>query len=276
MYESFTKLSTPVRLAYLGTAACVWVLTLGGRLLRGRVVVLCYHNVRPDQATRFEQQARMVASRTIPLAGTLDVPRMRKPRIVFTFDDAYVNLLATVVPVMRGLETPWSVFPVTGAMGTAPTWSIPDGHPDAAEHTMSRDQVRALSEDPLVEIGAHTRTHPSLAEVREPDKLKAELESPREELASLTNRPIETLALPHGSFDYRVLEAAANAGYARVLTLEDTLEPRGVRVQGAAVLGRFTCSPDIRMAEYRLLVDGAYCWLGGFRALMRRLKGAHS
>ncbi len=277
MYESFTKLSAPVRLAYLGIAAGMWALTLGGRLRRGRVVILCYHNVRPDQQARFERQLRMATGRIIPLAAIADQPRrLRMPRVVFTFDDAYANLLTTVAPAMRGAGAAWSVFPVTGVLGITPTWSMPDGHPDRIETTMTRDELCTLTKDSLVEIGAHTHAHPPLADVRDAGRLAAELRPPRDDLAAISNRPVESLALPHGSFDSRVLAAADEAGYSRVLTLEDALEPRGVRSGNAAVLGRFSCSPDIRPIEFRLLIDGAYSWLGSFRSRVRRVKGARS
>ncbi len=276
MHESFMKLSTPVRLAYLAIATGFWALTLGGRLMRGRAVILCYHNVRADQAKRFERQAKMAASRTVSLAAVSELPRKARPRIVFTFDDAYANLLTTVAPVMRRLGSPWSVFPVTGALGTAPTWSMPDGHPDTHEVTMTRDEVRSLAADPLVEIGAHTRTHPPMAEVRDPERLRTELVFPREELASITSRPVDSLALPYGSFSFCALDAASDVGYVRILTLEEANEPRRIRVRDAAILGRFPCSPDIYGAEFRLLIDGAYCWLWGFRSLIRRMKGAEA
>ncbi len=275
MYESFTKLSAPVRLAYLSAACVAWTLTLGGRLRRGRVVILCYHNVRPDQRARFERQLRAAAQRIIPLSAVNDEQRHSgQPRIVFTFDDAYANLLTTVAPAMRSAGAPWSVFPVSGVLGVAPTWTMPEGHPDRTERTMTRDELRSLADDPLVEIGAHTATHPALADVSDADRLDAELTPPREAISALSNRPVASLALPHGSFDAGVLTAADSAGYSLILTLQDALEPRGVRTGNAAVLGRFSCSPDIWPVEFRLLIDGAYSWLGSFRTLMRRVKGA--
>lgn len=271
MYESFTKLSLPVRAAYLVVALGVWVVTLGGRLHRGRAVVLCYHNVRPDQAERFARQAERAAPRVIALDSLSAKPHsLLTPRIVFTFDDAYANLLATVAPVMRRLGAPWSVYAVSGVMGRTPTWTMPEGHPDRTERTMTEVELRSLASDDLVEIGAHTVTHPDLSSLRSEADIDREVEASRRELQGMTGEEIATIALPHGAFDDRVIRAANRAGYRRILTLEDSLEPRR---RDDGLVARFSSSPDIASLEFRLLIDGAYCWLGSVRRLARRARG---
>lgn len=271
MYESFTKLSPAVRAAYFAVALAVWCFTLGGRTRRGRVVVLCYHNVRPDQAGRFERQARVAAHRAGPLRSVDEVQRtMNRPRVVFTFDDAYANLLETVAPTMRRLGAPWSVYAVSGVMGTTPTWTMPDGHPDRHERTMTEEELRSVLRDDLVEVGAHTVTHPNLAALPDAQSIAHEVIESRRRLQDLSGADVTTIALPHGAFDDRVIREARSAGYRKILTLEDDLEPRQ-RTDG--VIARFSASPDISRAEFRLLIDGAYGWLGAFRRCVRRARG---
>lgn len=274
MYESFTKLPAPIRAAYLVGAATTWLLTLGGRLWRGRVVVLCYHNVRPDQADSFARQVSRTRGRVIPLGELRRARRERgRPRVVYTFDDAYANLLDTVAPLMRREGAPWSVFAVSGVMGRSPTWSMPEGHPDRDERLMSEDDLRSLAKSEGVEVGAHTRTHPSLPAVHSESILNDELEGCANDLERLTGRRPDAIALPHGAFDARVLGRARATGYSTILTLEDRMEPR-VREDG--VVARFSSSPDIHPIEFRLLIDGGYAWLGGLRSAARKARGVRS
>lgn len=274
MYESFTKLSAPIRAAYLAGAAATWLLTLGGRLWRGRVVVLCYHNVRPDQAESFARQVRRTHGRVIALGDLRRVSREQgRPRVVYTFDDAYANLLETVAPLMQREGAPWSVFAVSSLLGQTPAWAMPEGHPDRERRLMNEDELRSLSTSEGVEVGAHTRTHPSLPSVQSESMLTDELDGCANDLERLIGRRPHAIALPHGAFDARVLGRARASGYSTILTLEDRMEPRG-RQDG--VVARFSSSPDIHPIEFRLLIDGGYAWLGGLRSAARKARRVRS
>jgi peptidoglycan/xylan/chitin deacetylase (PgdA/CDA1 family) len=58
------------------------------------------------------------------------------------------------------------------------------------------------------EIGSHTKTHPTLAELSA-DRIEEELQLSRTRLESVVGRPVTSLAYPRGEFDGRVVSLAA-------------------------------------------------------------------
>ena len=77
---------------------------------------------------------------------------------------------------------------------------------------MSEDQLRALSRSPLVEIGAHTVTHPRLT-MCSAERVETEVVEGRRRLEELTGRAVRFFAYPEGSYGEPVVEAVRRAGY---------------------------------------------------------------
>jgi peptidoglycan/xylan/chitin deacetylase (PgdA/CDA1 family) len=62
---------------------------------------------------------------------------------------------------------------------------------------MTEDEVRELAEGELVQIGAHTLTHPILAQLA-PEQQQKEIAGSKSRLEALTGRTITTFAYPYG------------------------------------------------------------------------------
>ncbi len=80
---------------------------------------------------------------------------------------------------------------------------------------VSADQVAALADGGVVDIGSHTRTH-SMLTVLSDESRTTELERSRFELEHVTGRPVTTCAYPFGNpeaFDRRVARSARRCGY---------------------------------------------------------------
>ncbi|QDV89706.1 Polysaccharide deacetylase [Phycisphaerae bacterium RAS2] len=95
------------------------------------------------------------------------------------------------------------------------TWAnLPvDGRPSHA--TLTDAQLLQLSSDGLVEIGAHTVTHPVLANLSR-DEQRFELEESRRRLEAVIGRPVTSLAYPFGcrmDFNDVTVDLAREAGY---------------------------------------------------------------
>lgn len=89
-----------------------------------------------------------------------------------------------------------------------------EGRPTHA--TLTDAQLLQLSADGLVEIGAHTVTHPVLAN-RSRDEQRFELAESRRRLEEILNRPVQSFAYPFGcraDFNDVTVELAREAGYA--------------------------------------------------------------
>jgi peptidoglycan/xylan/chitin deacetylase (PgdA/CDA1 family) len=73
-----------------------------------------------------------------------------------------------------------------------------------------------LGEDGLVEIGAHTVTHPVLSDLSEADQ-RREVRQSRAELEALLGRPVRLFAYPFGQRDHYTagtVKAVREAGFA--------------------------------------------------------------
>ncbi len=92
---------------------------------------------------------------------------------------------------------------------------------------MTIDELRQISRNKYIEIGAHTRTHPVLSTLK-PDEQYAEIISGREELESILGKKIETFSYPFGnSFDFtdQSVKIVQAAGFqAAVTTIQGAVD----------------------------------------------------
>jgi peptidoglycan/xylan/chitin deacetylase (PgdA/CDA1 family) len=99
----------------------------------------------------------------------------------------------------------------------------------AARHMMSWEMVRALAASPLIEIGAHTMTHPPLAAL-DAAAAAAEMQGSRARLERETGRLVRHLAYPYGTpatTGAREMAIAAELGFrTAVTTLPGSLSRR--------------------------------------------------
>jgi len=265
-----TKKGLLVRLVYLLISLCVWFLSLGGRLFGSGRVILCYHGITDFKAVGFRRQMRSIAGRVVALnmATPNDQAQFCLPSVTLTFDDAFENLLANVIPVIDKLRIPVSIFVVAGCMGSKPDWLKGSGHHDEHELLMDREDIKSLADNPLVTIGTHTYGHPSLTDLNS-HAVESELIDSRKTLELIIGREVRSLAFPHGLYNQEVSDIARACGLTCLLTLEEQMVPAG---QSSGEMGRFKMEPDVWPIEFRLTVDGAYVWLHYFRRFIRWIK----
>tara|TARA_R100001015_G_C4606042_1_gene161102 strand:+ start:228 stop:1169 length:942 start_codon:yes stop_codon:yes gene_type:complete len=88
------------------------------------------------------------------------------------------------------------------------------------EHAMSWDQLKEISKNPLVEIGAHTITHPSLKSLNERE-FQEEVIGSRQKLEEKLKIKIRHFAYPYGSVNEvgkRELELMKSMGFETAVT----------------------------------------------------------
>ena len=258
----YGRKGTAVRLVFLAMAVLTWLITLGGRAMGRRTVVLCYHGVRPEQQRRFERQIRAIRGRAVPLE---DLAASTHPRpVAVTFDDAFYCLHEHALPVLRQNDIPATVYAVSGVLGTVPTWAIAPEHPEASLRTMTPAELITCADTPGITIGSHTMTHPALTGVS-PEQLVTELSESKQSLERVLGRPVVDLAYPHGAHSPAVDAAAVDAGYSRITTLGACAE----RPPAGPLIARFLMDPDAWPIEFKLTIDGAYAW----RRFLRKALG---
>jgi peptidoglycan/xylan/chitin deacetylase (PgdA/CDA1 family) len=133
---------------------------------------------------------------------------------------------------------------------------------------MTWDEIRALANDPLVTIGAHTVNHVMLAKATH-ESASDELASSRDAIAATLGIPVRHLAYPYGGRDLvgqREFRLAAELGYkTAVTTRPGVLFPEHARHLTA--LPRLSLNGEYQQARYvKVLMSGAATGLfNGFR-----------
>ena len=96
------------------------------------------------------------------------------------------------------------------------------GEPKArsAYRTLSPKEVELLGRGALVEIGAHTITHPFLSACSEAIQQR-EIEQGKVDLEALTDRPVNSFAYPHGDYDERSVALVRRAGFVCACSIEE-------------------------------------------------------
>ena len=91
---------------------------------------------------------------------------------------------------------------------------------------LSWDQLRALSQEPLIEIGSHTVTHRMLAQL-ERSEIDSELNDSKKMLEHGLQRPVRYVSYPGNSYDERVCASAEAAGYEAAFSVDRQLNHKG-------------------------------------------------
>jgi peptidoglycan/xylan/chitin deacetylase (PgdA/CDA1 family) len=128
--------------------------------------------------------------------------------IAITFDDGYFDTMSAVERLFDA-SLPATVYVTAGYLGRL--------------GMMQQSDVVALSgAGDTVEIGGHGLTHRRLDELP-PAELVRELGGSHAFVTDLIQRPCQTFAYPHGSYDRRVILAAQAAGFRSATAVKNAL-----------------------------------------------------
>ena len=79
---------------------------------------------------------------------------------------------------------------------------------------LSVEETLALADGELVEIGAHTVTHPALGPLP-PSSQREEIVQSKARLEDLLGRPVMSFAYPHGDYTAETVSIVREVGFAR-------------------------------------------------------------
>jgi peptidoglycan/xylan/chitin deacetylase (PgdA/CDA1 family) len=189
------------------------------------------------------------------LADLLDA---REAAVAVTFDDGYRDNLTTAKPLLERHGVPATVFVVSGYVdsGVDFWWDALERYravsgladpeyralhrdlqlkshaereelirsldvpPSTERTTLSGDELARLCDGGLIEVGAHTVTHPDLRELSDAAQFD-ELQSSKHQLEDRLGRPVRGLAYPYGGVGAGSVAAARSAGFAYACTTEE-------------------------------------------------------
>lgn len=127
-------------------------------------------------------------------AGT---PLPAKP-IVLTFDDGWKNQYVYAFPLLKKYGFTATFFVFTSAIGH--------------KNFMSWDEIKEMDAAGMT-IGGHTKTHPYLTKITDPETLAKEIGGGKQIIEEHLGHSIETFAYPFGMYNATTTRAVEKAGY---------------------------------------------------------------
>lgn len=153
-------------------------------------------------------------------SATLDqaVPAKGNPhrQVALTFDDGYVNVLRHGLEPLARCGYRATQFLVADRLGQSNVWDAADG--EVLEPLMDAAQVRDWLGAGQA-IGSHALTHPDLTAL-EPAQAREEITASKHKLEDLFGRPVDHFCYPFGSWNPRVRDMVAEAGYRTACTTD--------------------------------------------------------
>lgn len=118
--------------------------------------------------------------------------------IVLTFDDGWQSQYTYAFPLLKkyGLSATFFIF--TNAIGH--------------KNFMTWDQVKEMNLAGM-DIGGHTKTHPYLTKITDPEILEKEITGGKQIIEEHIGHTIDTFAYPFGLYNASTTQAALSAGY---------------------------------------------------------------
>jgi peptidoglycan/xylan/chitin deacetylase (PgdA/CDA1 family) len=210
------------------------------------VPVLMYHHVQPTaEAQSKGQQALSVDSGQFDLqmsyliqngyiaisAGQLvdalsNKSSLPNKSIVITFDDGYRNIYNYAYPVLQKYHLIANVGVITGLV--------------EGENYLTWNQVEEMARSSLVFMSNHTWSHYSVVQ-NNPDKVKFEISTAKQQLQDRTGQNIDTFIYPYGAINSTAIAA---------------LQREGVRGAFSEIGGHWQCDSFI-MALHRTRIGNS-------------------
>lgn len=243
--------------------------------------------------TRFRAQLDALAAaglRVLPLGE--QVKPGDAPSVAISFDDAYAGTLEYALPELSARGLPSTIFVAPGLLGSSAPWwdrlaspadgAVPEAlrqraltelagqesrileaaeaqgwalTPAAPEHRIAcEDELdRALQAHPGLTLGAHTWSHPNVAQLAAAE-LRREVVRAREWLQGrYPERYVNWLAYPYGMHNTAAESAAAAAGYAGALLVTGGWDRQ---ISAPHARPRLNVTPGLSDAGFRLRLAG--------------------
>ncbi|MEK6279122.1 MAG: polysaccharide deacetylase family protein [Acidobacteriota bacterium] len=171
--------------------------------------ILVYHTISTPAAPlpgdidispeRFERQLRWLDTwkRVARLSQTLTAPESDRLTAI-TFDDGFRDNLTVALPLLEKYQLPMTLFVTAGFVGR--------------EGYLSPEELREISQHPLVTIGAHGLWHRHFTRLGVEESL-FELTESRRLLSSMIGSRVDLMAWPFGECNEHLEQLSKESGY---------------------------------------------------------------
>ncbi len=189
-------------------------------LPQDRAVILMYHSVSDWKhfttvsPQNFERQMAYIVAKKIPVISLLELVRRLKAKeplggaIAITFDDGYRDNFTAAYPILKKYNFPATVFIETDLIGESY---------DDVPH-MTTGEMQQMSD--LIEFGAHTKSHPKLAELSAAEA-REEIVGSKKILEEILHTPCTLFACPFGNYNQETLSLLRDARFEAAVTVKE-------------------------------------------------------
>lgn len=91
-------------------------------------------------------------------------------------------------------------------------WAGIAGKDQRADRILTKEEVHMIGESSLIDLGAHTVTHPSLPTISTAQQIE-EIAGSKTQLENILGRPVTSFSYPHGEYDTETMDLVRNAGF---------------------------------------------------------------
>jgi peptidoglycan/xylan/chitin deacetylase (PgdA/CDA1 family) len=151
----------------------------------------------------------------VPLADALGRDRSARRKVAITFDDGYVSVLTTALPILEHYGFVATVFVPTAAIGRRNTWDPPSRCP---LDIMSEDQLLRAAAAGL-DVQSHGHAHIDMSRASA-DEVRADLRTSSAALEKLLRERPRYLAYPFGTSSQEACAIAAGEGLHAAFTID--------------------------------------------------------
>ena len=165
--------------------------------------------------------------------------------IVITFDDGYKNNLEIAAPILNKFKMPFSVFVVSDYLNESKT------------EYLDKASLKELSDNPLVSIGSHSKTHAKLEECSI-KQIRSEVRDSKSYLEDVLGKEVSAFSYPHGRFNSLVRDEVMKAGYSLGFTSHYDLNRPN---QDKLILNRNEIWNSDDLNNFKRKIEGHWDWL---------------
>ena len=202
----------------------------------GLALVLAYHEIVTDECPYIYGTTESAFEEHLKL---IKVQSARKNTSLITFDDGHISQFRYALPLLEKHDLKATFFVTAGWIEAEPNY-------------MRKAELREL-----LSLGhsvqAHGWSHRMFTHCR-PAELWDELHCAKQKLQDILGVGIDSVSIPHGRWNRRVLEACAHAGYLDVYTSDSHV--RSVPRSGIRLVGRLMVTRRLSQGTLVSCLDG--------------------
>ena len=225
--------------------------------------VVCFHRVHSPVNFTHKLQLLQEEYNVVALRDIFDPAKLldTKTNVAITFDDGFVDQVEVGLPILRELGIPATFFLPSGSIGlqgNEATRFYQERVGIPCERALSPAEVTELAREPLVEIGAHSRSHADLGLMEYEAPLVDEVTGARRDLEAMTGTSVIRFAYPFGgavNYSRDTIRALKETGFEAAFTIVPGFNsPDSDPYQ----LHRDSLDPSMSDLLFRAWMDGAY------------------